>query len=108
MIFFTDVSNVKSFGLPDPQGLAGGACTSALLKVLYADKAKPDEDLSFQEVLLMMRNVLADDGFSQIPQLTSSKAVDVHQAFNFTPDDFTGTKRALLIGINYVGEKKMI
>jgi len=99
-----DVSNVESFGLPDPQGLAGGACTSALLKVLYADKAKPDEDLSFQEVLLMMRNVLADDGFTQIPQLTSSKAVDVHQAFNFTPDDFTGTKRALLIGINYVGQ----
>ena len=30
-----DVFNTGQFKLPDPAGRAGGACTSALLKVLY-------------------------------------------------------------------------
>jgi len=30
-----DVSNVSSFSLPDPNGRAGGACTSALLKGMW-------------------------------------------------------------------------
>jgi hypothetical protein len=54
-----DVSNVASFSLPDPAGRAGGACTSAMLKVLYADHHQPDEDLTFQEVLLKMREILS-------------------------------------------------
>eukprot|EP00970_Alexandrium_tamarense_P012330 scaffold2857_cov275-Alexandrium_tamarense.AAC.3 len=37
-----DVSNVSSFQLPDPAGRAGGALTSTLLKVLYADEQKTD------------------------------------------------------------------
>lgn len=99
-----DVGNVTSFGLPDPAGRAGGACTSAILKVLYADKKKPDEDLSFKDVLLKMRDVLDDKRFEQIPQLTSSRNLDVDTKFDITPDDFNGTKRAVLIGINYVGQ----
>ena len=47
-----DVSNVSSFQLPDPAGMAGGALTSTLLKVLYADEQVPEEDLSFTEVLM--------------------------------------------------------
>ena len=100
-----DVSNVSSFSLPDPAGRAGGACTSALLKVCYADEKKMDEDLSFQQVLLAMRDILKQGRFTQIPQLTSSRPLDIHHKFDLVPDTgFTGTRRAVLIGINYHGQ----
>lgn len=99
-----DVSNVNSFQLPDPAGRAGGACTSAILQVLYKDERAPDKDLSFQEVLLSMRELLRGD-YSQIPQLTSSRPLDVHQKFEIVPEGATGSRRALLIGINYVGQQ---
>jgi len=94
-----DVSNVASFQLPDPAGRSGGACTSALLKVLYNEGG-----LSFQQVLLQMRDILGDGGYSQIPQLTSSRCLDVSTPFQIKPDDFSGTCRAVMIGINYVGQ----
>lgn len=50
-----------------------------MLKVLYADQKKPDDDLSFQEVLLKMREILASTNFTQIPQLTSSNKLDVNR-----------------------------
>jgi len=100
-----DVSNVSTFSLPDPAGRAGGACTSGLLKILYADQHKPDEDLSFQEVLLKLRDVMSSGRFTQIPQLTSSRPTDVKTPFTLVPDECTGTKRALLIGINYIGQQ---
>ncbi len=40
-----DVSNVSSFQLPDPAGRAGGALTSTLLKILYEDERKTNDDL---------------------------------------------------------------
>lgn len=98
-----DVSNVNSFQLPDPAGRSGGACTSALLKVLYSDSTS--SDISFQELLLKMRDILSDGGYSQIPQLTSSRCLDVKCPFNIVPDGFSGTKRAVMIGINYVGQQ---
>lgn len=61
-----DVSNVSSFQLPDPAGRSGGACTSAMLKVLYADHKAPDEDLSFQTVLLKMRDILKEGKYDQV------------------------------------------
>jgi len=97
-----DVSNVESFQLPDPAGRAGGACTSALLRVLYADQRAPEKDLSFQEVLLSMRAKLREDDFEQVPQLSSSRMLDIqNEPFSLAP---AGTKRAVLIGINYVGQ----
>lgn len=98
-----DVSNVNSFQLPDPAGRSGGACTSALLKVLYSDSTS--SDISFQDLLLKMRDILSDGGYSQIPQLTSSRCLDVKCPFNIVPDGFSGTKRAVMIGINYVGQQ---
>ena len=50
-------------------GRAGGACTSTLLKILYADEQVPEDDLSFTEVLDSMRSHLKSKGYSQIPQL---------------------------------------
>lgn len=99
-----DVSNVESFKLPDPNGRAGGACTSALLNVVYADHKRPDDDLSFQDVLTSMRGMLSEKDYEQIPQLSSSRPMDIETRFDLTPDNFSGTKRAVLIGINYVGQ----
>jgi hypothetical protein len=98
-----DVSNVNSFKLPDPAGRAGGACTAALLNVLYKDNETPDEDYSFIEVLGKMRDMLQKKGFSQIPQLTATSPLDLSDKFDLVPASATGTHRALMIGINYVG-----
>lgn len=100
-----DVSNVNSFQLPDPAGRAGGACTSALLNILYKDEVKPDDDLSFQEVLLNMRDTLSSGDYTQIPQLSSSRPLDVNHTFEIVPEGCTGNRTALLIGINYVGQQ---
>eukprot|EP00548_Thalassiothrix_antarctica_P001388 CAMPEP_0194147066 /NCGR_PEP_ID=MMETSP0152-20130528/22502_1 /TAXON_ID=1049557 /ORGANISM="Thalassiothrix antarctica, Strain L6-D1" /LENGTH=329 /DNA_ID=CAMNT_0038847753 /DNA_START=90 /DNA_END=1079 /DNA_ORIENTATION=+ len=101
-----DVSNVSGsgFSLPDPAGRAGGACTSTLLSVLYADEQVPEDDLSFTQVLNAMRVNLAEQGFTQIPQLTSSNPIDVNADFDLVPANATGTRRAVMIGINYVGD----
>jgi len=100
-----DVSNVASFSLPDPAGRAGGACTSALLKLLYADQKKPDDDFSFQELLVNMQGILSQGKYTQIPQLSSSRSLDMKQPFSLLPENFSGTRRAVLIGINYVGQQ---
>lgn len=93
----------RNFQLPDPAGRAGGACTSTLLSILYKDEQTPSETLSFIEVLDQMRDILKDKDFTQIPQLTSTKELDLAHKFDLVPDDFQGTKRAVMIGINYVG-----
>ncbi|CAB9516074.1 Metacaspase-1 [Seminavis robusta] len=98
-----DVSNVADFKLPDPSGKAGGACTSAMLQVLYADHTDTSEDLTFEEVILKIRDNLSEN-FSQIPQLSSSRNMNVNEKFHIVPDEFEGTKRAVMIGINYVGQ----
>jgi len=98
-----DVSNVASFRLPDPAGKAGGACTSTLLSVLYEDHQTPEEVLSFVEVLTQMRQILERKEYTQIPQLTASKPIDVQAPFALAYPE-GGTKRAVMIGINYVGQ----
>ncbi|EED88098.1 predicted protein [Thalassiosira pseudonana CCMP1335] len=94
-----DVSNVSSFQLPDPAGRAGGALTSTLLKVLYADEQKTD----FTEVMERLRGHLKGR-YSQIPQLSSMNPIDVETKFDLVPDSATGTRRAVMIGINYIGD----
>ncbi|KAG7339571.1 caspase domain containing protein [Nitzschia inconspicua] len=96
-----DVSNVSSFSLPDPNGRAGGACTSALLKVLHSSNTT----MTFVQVLQKMRRVLSKGKYTQVPQLTSSHPVDLDQDFYIVPPDCTGTRRAVLIGINYEGQE---
>jgi len=98
-----DVSNVASFQLPNPSGRAGGALTSAMLNVTYKDHEDTGKDLTYQETLLAIREQLKGKGFSQIPQLSSSRPMDIKKPFDFVPDNMTGTRRAVMIGINYVG-----
>jgi hypothetical protein len=60
--------------------------------------------LSFTEVLEKMRGHLKKKGFTQIPQLSSMNPIDVNHKFDLVPETATGTRRAVMIGINYVGE----
>lgn len=99
-----DVSNVSGFKLPDPAGRAGGALTSALLNVCYANHQVPDDELSYKDVLMKIRSILSSENFTQIPQLSSSRTMSVNTKFDFTPEGSTGTKRAVMIGINYIGQ----
>ncbi|GAX10273.1 hypothetical protein FisN_3Lh475 [Fistulifera solaris] len=100
-----DVFNTSQFELPNPAGKAGGACTSALLQVLYKDNhaAMP---MSWVECLRKMRSELNRMGYDQIPQLTSSRLIDVNKPMSIVPPgSTTGHRRAILIGINYIGQK---
>jgi hypothetical protein len=99
-----DVSNVQSFTLPDPAGKAGGACTSALLQTLYRDEDSDDIRYSWAETLSLMREKIEDIGLTQQPQLSTSRPIDVNDEIHIVPPGCEGTKRAMLIGINYVGE----
>lgn len=98
-------ANITQFELPDPAGRRGGACTAALLQVLYKDKDGDPQDCadnSWVEVLRAMRNNLAAEGFDQVPQLSSSRMIEINDPMQVVNDP-SGTKRAVLIGINYVG-----
>ncbi|GBG24542.1 Metacaspase-1 [Hondaea fermentalgiana] len=102
-----DVSNTASFELPVETGPggAGGAATNSLLAAIERNGS---EDLTWVELLEAMRKILDEKGYSQIPQLSASRKLDVAaEKFNLiNPDESSGNKRkALLVGINYVGQK---
>ena len=98
------VSNVASFQLPDPAGRAGGALTSSLLNVTYADHHDTGKDLSFKEVLLQVRGKLKGKGFEQIPQLSSSRKTNLDEPFTIVPDTHTnGVRRAVMMYVKEVG-----
>ena len=61
-----DVSNTATFQLPDPHGKAGGACTSALLQVLYADHEDTAEDLTYEDVVLKIRDNIQENDLTQV------------------------------------------
>jgi hypothetical protein len=109
-----DVSNIHCIdgkgNLPSPEGRAGGACTTALLSILYDSHEKGEKNnnyskITFQEMLLKLRGKLAQSGMSQIPQLTSSRPLELEETpFSLKRDATGGTQRALLVGINYYGQ----
>lgn len=92
--------NTGKFDLPNPAGKAGGACTSAFLQALYEN----GDGQSWVDVLKNMREVLKGMGFQQTPTLTSSRVIDVDSKMEIVPEG-SGRRRALLIGINYVGQQ---
>lgn len=92
------VSNVASFRLPDPAGRGGGALTSALLNVTYEDHHNTGTDLTFKETLFAVREQLKKKSFEQIPQLSSSRPTNLDETFRLVPEDFAGTRRAVMIG----------
>lgn len=100
-----DVSSVNAFQLPETKGRAGGACTAAILNVLYEDEQTPWERFTFAQVMDKMRGMLRKSGFSQIPQLSSTRPIELTDTFDLVPDTLPGTRRAVLIGINYKGQQ---
>lgn len=57
------------------------------------------------ECIVPYRIVYRITGFDQVPQLTSSRMIDVNKPFQLVNESGYGTKRAVLIGINYVGQQ---
>ena len=78
------------FELPNPAGKAGGACTSAILKVLYRDKVSSHTWVS---CLRKMRTELNQMGYDQIPELSSSRMIDVNRPMCIVPPGATGTTK---------------
>lgn len=103
-----DVFNVAEFQLPDPKGEAGGALTSGILSVIYEEEKPSCENLSFVDVFLRTRDVVKTKGFEQIPQLSSSRCIDVQQPFDLMTNkhEGQGTRYAVLIGINYTSHRQ--
>ena len=108
----SDVKDVKDFKISIRNSLrnsskrnrGGGAMTSALLNVLYHDKKDTGQDLTFKQLLFRIRHLLNQKGFSQIPQLSSSRPSNLDEKFTLLPPNFSGRRHAVLIGINYVGD----
>ena len=119
-----DAAAAYEGGLPDPVNRAGGVATAAYLEILYAaanlqqqqqqqqheksgigyqNKVQQQNNLTFQQILLELRDRLNEQGYDQIPQLTSSRPLELQK----TPFDLScqGTQRALLIAINYYGQE---
>jgi hypothetical protein len=93
------------------------------------EEIKSAMPMTNKDVIFKMRELLKERGYSQIPQLSSSRPMDLDEAFDIVPsfapptllnvtskeeqleshDDVNaptsaaGTKRALVIGINYRG-----
>lgn len=78
----------------------------SLLQVLYNEGGSQSPDCSNQSwvtVLRAMRLNLKSKGYSQVPQLSSSRMIDVESPMSIVNHP-RGVKRAVLIGINYVGQ----
>mmetsp|Transcript_7589 Transcript_7589/g.9926 ORF Transcript_7589/g.9926 Transcript_7589/m.9926 type:complete len:362 (+) Transcript_7589:83-1168(+) len=96
--------NTGDFELPDPAGKAGGACTSAILDVLYTRGHELGKGISWVDILKDMHEQLKKMDFDQCPQLSSSRWIDVNSPMFIAPPK-SAVRRAMLIGINYVGQK---
>lgn len=86
--------------------LAASISTYRLLQVLYNDNGGQPQDGTYDswvKVLREMKRNLAAMGYSQVPQLSSSRLIDVNKPMTVVKHP-SGTKRAVLIGINYVGQ----
>jgi len=94
-----DVYNTSSFGLPSDAGPggAGGACTSSMIKAL-----SDGDDFTWVSLLQAMCGILAGN-YTQVPQLSSSRKMDLNSPFTVKNPESNGKYRALLVGINYVG-----
>lgn len=96
-----DIFDVNEFELPYASGQAGGACTTAMLKVLYS---RPLVLVTWVWLLQELRMELRRRAYDQVPQLSSSRPINPNKPVFPNPNP-QGTKRALLIGINYTGQR---
>lgn len=95
--------NANKFQLPDPAGKTGGACTSAFLKTQYEKKEGATD--SWTDTLGQMAKILKSMNFDQTPTFTSSRKIKTNSPMQIVPEMSSGKRRALLIGINYTGQR---
>ena len=82
------------FNLPNPNGKEGGACISALLQVLY-ERGHEVGTLSWISVMEDMWEQLKRLGYDQVPQLSSSRWIDVYRPMYIVPPN-SGKRRAMV------------
>ena len=80
------------------------ACCSPTTVLYGAGRGKADTGMTFVQILKKMRTILQSGKYTQIPQLTSSRRLSKSNNFYLVPPTTEGTKRAVLIGINYTGQ----
>lgn len=97
-----DVSNVASFELPEDAGPggAGGACTNSMIKALSEEGV----NYTWASLLKQMRGIL-EGQYTQIPMLSGSRRMNMNEPYSPLHPEPSGRKRALLVGINYVGTR---
>lgn len=74
------------------------------MNITYADEEDTGKDLTFRETLEQVRVKLQGKGFEQIPQLSSSRPENLEEKFCLVQEGFSGKRRAVMIGINYIGD----
>ena len=87
-----------------------GLCTEAFLRAMHHTLHQETGGLSWASFLAEMQDAMLEPPPQhRIPQLASSRVIDVKKTnVEIIPNDFTGTKRAILIGINYEGRSDVI
>ena len=76
-----------------------------LLQVLYRNGHAADPNMNWVACLRAMRTELNQMGYDQIPELSSSRMIDVNKPMHIVPPNSHGRRRAILIGINYTGQQ---
>ena len=97
-----DVEDVGSFNNPSvsESEKAGGACTNAMMSIINQGQT----DISYGHLLVEMQKLLKKRKYTQVPQLSSSRQVQLtEEKFSLWNPNRSGRTRALLIGINYPG-----
>ena len=69
-----------------------------MLNVLYKDHTNTTADMTFKQTLLGIRAMLKQGSYDQIPQLSSSRPMDIDSNFDLAPEKCKGTRRAVMIG----------
>jgi len=87
-------------GLPDLSGRSAGAMTSVLMDLLDSSNVPR----SIQQALVDLHGKFKEKGLSPVPQIGSSRPLDVRTE-PFVLSKGNGVKRAVLVGINYIGQK---
>ena len=59
--------------------------------------------LTWAQLQERMRQILKEKRFTQVPQLSSSKPLNLNETVDLTPGS-NRAKKALMIGINYIGQ----
>lgn len=85
-------------------GSTVGLFTSAFLKVMRESHARV-EPLPLAAILLHLQKTLPEE---VMPLIASSRRLDIHGKLHIVPTNFQGTKRALLIGINYTEKSDFV